>query len=392
VLAAVALGAAPALAVRPFLSVEAPRAPSLDVTAEVSGGWDSNVRLLSPTATDAGTPRADAFGAVAAGARTGSPLGGLFADADVQARRFLETDNGVLGSADARAGWRWHRRALWLTPAVDLSAFAWSAFPDDAHLSAAFVPELSLRSGRWRLTLEPAVLGRWFGSGADREWRLRASAGARLGRLDAGLSGLMLDVDAASAAESRRLLRADAWLSGTAGSVRAGARISGGRKALPDYPSDTGGEPAGRTDWIGTGSAFVRWEATRALAITASLEAAASDSDQDAGRFSRVATTLSAEWRWERLGAGPPDAPRRVVLRAAAPGAREVSVAGAFTDWAPRTMTARGDGAFVLEQTLPPGDYRCGLVVDGVWTVPDGLPASDDGFGGTDAVLTVPAP
>jgi 1,4-alpha-glucan branching enzyme len=130
------------------------------------------------------------------------------------------------------------------------------------------------------------------------------------------------------------------------------------------------------------------------VSFTASLEGGAASSNMDSGRWTRVAAALLAEWRWERLGAaaGDAEAPRDVVLRVAEPGARQVAVAGTFTDWAPVELAPDGAGAFSGTVRAAPGEHRFGLLVDGAWTAPAGLPLRDDGLGGRDAVIVVPPP
>jgi hypothetical protein len=75
--------------------------------------------------------------------------------------------------------------------------------------------------------------------------------------------------------------------------------------------------------------------------------------------------------------------------RADAPGG--VSVAGDFSDWQPRPMTAAGSH-WELAIALPSGVYRYAFVdAAGRWFVPAGVPGRmDDGMGGHVAVLIVP--
>jgi hypothetical protein len=72
------------------------------------------------------------------------------------------------------------------------------------------------------------------------------------------------------------------------------------------------------------------------------------------------------------------------------PEAREVSIAGDWNDWTPVPLARDGAGRWVLPAGVPPGVYRFNLLVDGDrWTVPDGVPQIDDGFGGTVGLLVI---
>lgn len=71
-------------------------------------------------------------------------------------------------------------------------------------------------------------------------------------------------------------------------------------------------------------------------------------------------------------------------------GARSVEVAGDWNDWTPEPLRKDDDGRWVLPAGLEPGIYRFNLRVDGMrWIVPDGVPATDDGFGGEVGILIV---
>lgn len=71
-------------------------------------------------------------------------------------------------------------------------------------------------------------------------------------------------------------------------------------------------------------------------------------------------------------------------------GARSVEVAGDWNDWTPEPLQRDGDGRWTLPAGLEPGIYRFNLRVDGMrWIVPDGVPATDDGFGGEVGILIV---
>ena len=49
-------------------------------------------------------------------------------------------------------------------------------------------------------------------------------------------------------------------------------------------------------------------------------------------------------------------------------GAREVSVAGSFSQWKPLSMRRQRDGSFTLTTAVPAGTHEYRFVVDGNWT------------------------
>lgn len=74
------------------------------------------------------------------------------------------------------------------------------------------------------------------------------------------------------------------------------------------------------------------------------------------------------------------------------PDAREVYVAGTFNDWEPREtpLTRDSFGDWAVELSLPPGEHRYRLVVDGEWTDdPSAQRMEANPFGGFDAVIFV---
>lgn len=95
-------------------------------------------------------------------------------------------------------------------------------------------------------------------------------------------------------------------------------------------------------------------------------------------------------------GATPATGGRVVAVRfqLALPQARQVSLAGDFTQWRPRIPLKRNaDGTWTAEFPLPPGDYEYIFVVDGDRWVADPRAGRyrDDGFGNRNAVLNVPS-
>jgi hypothetical protein len=74
------------------------------------------------------------------------------------------------------------------------------------------------------------------------------------------------------------------------------------------------------------------------------------------------------------------------------PEAREVYVAGSFNDWDPRETPLLRDslGDWSVELSLPPGEHRYRLVVDGEWRDdPSAQRMEANPFGGFDAVIAV---
>lgn len=70
--------------------------------------------------------------------------------------------------------------------------------------------------------------------------------------------------------------------------------------------------------------------------------------------------------------------------------AETVEVAGDWNDWTPEPMVRGAAGRWILPAGLAPGIYRFNLRVDGMrWVVPDGVPSSDDGFGGEVGILII---
>jgi 1,4-alpha-glucan branching enzyme len=74
------------------------------------------------------------------------------------------------------------------------------------------------------------------------------------------------------------------------------------------------------------------------------------------------------------------------------PTANTVGVAGTFNDWHPeaKAMHSLGNGRWLKETVLPPGNYEYCLVVDGHW-MPDPLARETvpNPFGGRNSLLKV---
>lgn len=88
---------------------------------------------------------------------------------------------------------------------------------------------------------------------------------------------------------------------------------------------------------------------------------------------------------------GVESAPRGIVrLSIRAPEATRVEVAGDWNGWTPVAARRASNGVWYADLALPPGDYRYAFRLDGSeWRVPEGAVASDDGFGGKTAYVSV---
>jgi 1,4-alpha-glucan branching enzyme len=92
----------------------------------------------------------------------------------------------------------------------------------------------------------------------------------------------------------------------------------------------------------------------------------------------------------------PPQAPGQVLVefRLNHPSAREVALAGEFTEWKPLYALKRSaSGVWTILVPLDPGVHNYSFVVDGDRWVPDpdALPV-DDGFGGQNSRVAVVTP
>jgi hypothetical protein len=94
--------------------------------------------------------------------------------------------------------------------------------------------------------------------------------------------------------------------------------------------------------------------------------------------------------------ASPPAAAQQVLIqfRLDAPQARNVTLAGNFTDWKPAyTLTRSEPGIWTVVVPLDPGVHDYAFVVDGQRWTPDPMaPAVDDGFGGLNSRVAVLSP
>lgn len=74
------------------------------------------------------------------------------------------------------------------------------------------------------------------------------------------------------------------------------------------------------------------------------------------------------------------------------PSATKVCLAGTFNEWRPEAtpMVSLGNGRWVKQLALPPGQYEYRLVVDGEWMCdPSARTTKPNPFGGFNSVLKV---
>jgi len=82
--------------------------------------------------------------------------------------------------------------------------------------------------------------------------------------------------------------------------------------------------------------------------------------------------------------------PGFVTLRVSAPQARLVEITGDFTNWLPVQLRSSGGGWWSTVLPMSPGKYQMNLRIDGgAWTVPPGLLAMLDEFGGAVGLLVI---
>lgn len=79
-----------------------------------------------------------------------------------------------------------------------------------------------------------------------------------------------------------------------------------------------------------------------------------------------------------------------VILRVNAPGARVVEINGDFTNWTPIQLLPAEPGWWATKLAIKPGKYQMNLRIDGgQWSVPPGVLAMVDEFGGAVGLLVV---
>ena len=80
-----------------------------------------------------------------------------------------------------------------------------------------------------------------------------------------------------------------------------------------------------------------------------------------------------------------------VVVRFIVPDARQVAIAGEWSDWRPVPLAPSGERTWEVRLVLAPGTYRFTLVLDGTrWMVPAGIATVPDEMGGEQGLLIVP--
>lgn len=126
---------------------------------------------------------------------------------------------------------------------------------------------------------------------------------------------------------------------------------------------------------------MLRWNIAGATAFVMVISAA-------------VVLTLSLQTKplSQMVATNTGSAPIEVQFQLQSPGARQVSLAGSFTQWQPKIkLKQNSDGVWVAEVPLSPGDYEYMFVVDGKQWIADPKAARyrQDGFGNRNTVLTV---
>lgn len=178
--------------------------------------------------------------------------------------------------------------------------------------------------------------------------------------------------------------------------------VAGLRSAIAGYDEST-------TAWASVNA--VSWISS-ALGITAGVGSYPTDPGQDfpAARYvslgvrysprsvRRPVSVLSADVLGATARAAPPAmtvtsgsaGPRTISYRV--PGARRVEIMGDFTDWTPVQMSpSQPSGSWAISVPITSGVHQVNVRIDGgAWTVPEGLTAIRDEFGGSVGILLIP--
>jgi hypothetical protein len=178
----------------------------------------------------------------------------------------------------------------------------------------------------------------------------------------------------------------DRMLSGTLANGALALSASAGLRDAPD-------------EKLGFGSASVTLGLGRAVALQASAGTYPSSrlTGTLGGRFASVGVVLHGMRRLDspieqnaKVRGAPALAAGATRLAIAAPRAKRVELAGDWNGWTPVLATRAPDGMWYADVRLSPGEYRYAFKVDSDrWSVPAGVSAVDDGFGGRSALLTV---
>lgn len=85
---------------------------------------------------------------------------------------------------------------------------------------------------------------------------------------------------------------------------------------------------------------------------------------------------------------------KRVRFSLVAPGAKEVLLAGDFTDWEAHARKMkrekRGSRTFATAVSLPPGNHQYKFIVDGEWLEDPKAEAVPNSFGTNNSQISVP--
>ena len=95
------------------------------------------------------------------------------------------------------------------------------------------------------------------------------------------------------------------------------------------------------------------------------------------------------------LAPAAPAGAAEVTFQIRAPGAGEVYLAGSFNGWSATDwpLADDGDGNWSIVKKLDAGAHQYKFVVDGSWmTDPENPEAQDDGYGGSNSLVTVASP
>ena len=259
--------------------------------------------------------------------------------------------------------------------------------------------------GMARLHAMGTSRGAWVGAGAGRTWDgllwrtvLASEAGAWLTRSGLSFVGSVAPMQVDDTIKYVDTQLSSRWVSprlelGASVGIRGGAHVPAiggtgnnwGSVALVGWLApqvgfvlDAGTYPVDLTQGF-PGGRFVTLSLRLRTSPRHDSRSAAAASADDAARVKGVAT-FSVQ-----------PASSGAVIRVLAPGARTVEVMGDFTTWRPMAMRPAGDGSWFLAVSADRGAHQMNLRIDGgAWSVPPGLPAVTDEFGGSIGLLVIP--
>ena len=271
-----------------------------------------------------------------------------------------------------------------------------------AHEDGARTGELE---GLARLHYGLSRWGLWGGGGAGRAWDGTAWRSVVFGDAGVWLSSGTVTLSAAVTPTEvgDSIHYTDVGLSGEWNAGRAQLEGTLGARSGHGLAG-----PAGSTAW---GSLAVALWVAPHMAIVASGGSYAADLTQALpnGRFVSLAVRLSAPARSlpgrQRPMENSPQAnaagvaqkivamrsDSMVIVRVLAPGATRVEIRGDLTNWLPLELAPAANGWWSARIVTAPGAYQVSIRLDdGDWTVPPGLIAVTDEFGGVVGVLVAP--